>query len=372
MSNALDEFERSLIAASRALHTENATGAGARQPAAGRRRMRRRAGSRRRPFQRRLLVPMFVIVLAAGGVAAAHSILWPTQRLADGTINCIHGTSGQPPALPTEYDGKPVLGLSLNGKSPIAYCRLELFNVDGHETAAGRKAALVACEANPTTVDVYLASGATNQCQADDEKPLPKNYAVAEARLRTLQRDLAKLDTAHNCVSPDTLAREIRSVLTGLGLIGWHLPRPTVSESHGYAIPPGTGGTCGTSALDTQQQKVFVMLVPSHSVQKELQHVSYELYSRSYLHCYTATTIRTLVAKGFATMGMVPRFATVARERGTHYEPASDRLYLAGCVRFSTAWTGNNNKFVDVELVAKGAPRLPPGQFFPPGKDFTS
>jgi len=271
-----------------------------------------------------------------------------------------------------EFQGKPVEGPSLNGRSPITYCRLELFNVDGHETSAGRTTALVACEATPNTVDVYLASGATNQCQTDGETPLPRNYAVAEARLRTLQRDLTKLDAAHNCVSPDTLTREIRSVLNGLGLVGWHLPRLTVSENYGYAIPAGTGGTCGTSSLDTQHQKVFVTLVPARSVQKELQHVSYELYTGSYEHCYTATTIRTLVGKWFATMGMVPRFATVSRQKGTHYEPASERLYLAGCVRFNSAWTGNDNRFADVELVAKGAPQLPAGQFFPPGKDFTS
>jgi hypothetical protein len=219
---------------------------------------------------------------------------------------------------------------------------------------------------------VYIASGAPGQCQANHETPLPRSYAAAQARLRTLKQRLTKLDNAHNCVAPGVLTAEITATLRSLGLVGWHVPTLTASQSHDYAIPPGTGGNCGTSSLDTQHEKVFVTLVPSHTVQTELQHVSYELYTRSYQHCYTATTIRTLVTRWFATIGMVPRFATVSRQKGAHYEPASERLYLAGCVRFDTAWTGNNNTFADVELLAKGAPQLPPGQFFPPAKDFSS
>lgn len=295
----------------------------------------------------------------------------PAQRLADGAVNCIRATSGRPPALPAEFHGVPVEGSSLDGQSPVTYCRQSLFNINGRPVT-GRTRALVACEANPSTVDVYLASGARNQCQANHEMVLPTGYAVAEARLRFLQHSLMTLDTEHNCVSPRALTGEIKSALTGLGLVGWHTPTLTVSQSHGYAIPPDTGGSCGTSSLDTQHQKVVVTLVPSQSVQRELQHVSYELYTRSYRRCYSATTIRTLVTAWFATIGMVPRFATVSRSKGGHYEPASERLYLAGCVRFDSAWTGDDNTFADVELLAKGAPQLPTGQAFPPSKDFRS
>ena len=63
--------------------------------------------------------------------------------------------------------------------------------------------------------------------------------------------------------------------------------------------------------------------------------------------------------------------ATNAAPAGDQYLPSSQRLYDKGCVRFESAYVGNDNRFVDVWLYAPTAPRLlPTNQLFPPAGAF--
>lgn len=381
MSSALDKFERALLDASRALH------AAAEQSTARKPRPRKRFG---RPP---LLVSVAVIVVAAGGVAAASSLLDPSQRLADGSVNCFMATHGNGSLRAhtishtlAASDAQP------DGEPPISVCtrwyRLNRYRLDGSTTGPlVADLPLIACQENPTTVGVYVASGQADQCRRLGEKPLPAGYALAEARLRDLQSALVALQASRNCFAPGTLARHARAILTGEGFTGWRvITAPPDAGKHwlfGYPLPAGTGGTCGDLLfsgnppapdapvdIDTHHHTVTVSLTPPRSIGLKLNHMYYELYTHTYERCFSAQSVRALVRGAFSKTPLRPRFATVARQPGTQFEPASERLYDEGCVRFETAITGNDNRFVDVLLEARGAPTLPSGRFFPPARAF--
>jgi hypothetical protein len=157
-------------------------------------------------------------------------------------------------------------------------------------------------------------------------------------------------------------------------------PDPGKHWLFGYALPAGTGGTCGTLGIgsppdnvigiDTKHRTVTVSVAPPRSIGLKLNHIYYELYTTTYQHCFTATSVRTLVRRWFATTPLRPRFATVARQPGTSYERGSERLYQQGCVRFHDAIPGNTNSFIDVLLNARNAPQLAAGEFYPPASAF--
>ncbi len=387
MSSALDEFERSLIAASRALHAEQTA---LRQPQttpADPQRQNRRL--MRRLLQRRLLVSFAALVIAAGGVAAASSLLFPSQRLANGTVNCFMATHGTG-AL--DLRTLAVGGARPNGQPPINLCRrwyrLNHHRLNGSRTGpAVATLPLIACQENATTVGVYVATGQPDQCRQLGEQPLPTTYAAAAARLRELQQSLRAIESQHDCSPPSILARKARALLASQGFTSWRVitppPDPGNSWVFGYPLPAGTGGTCGTLLIpgnppstaapvdiDTRRQTVTVSIRPPRSVGVNLNHIYYELYSNTYRHCFTALTARQLVRRAFSSTPMRPRFATVARQQGTHYEPNSERLYNDGCVRFETGIPGDNNRFIDILLEARGAPELPAGKVFPPAGSF--
>lgn len=387
MNSALDEFERSLVAASRVLQAEQTALAQLRAtPTDPPRRYRRLM---RNLFYRRLLVSLAALIIAAGGVAAASSLLFPSQRLADGTVNCFMATHGTgTPDLHTLAVG----GARPNGQPPINLCRrwyrLNRYRLNGSTTGPlVANLPLIACQQNATTVGVYVATGRPEQCRQLGEKPLPTTYAAAAAHLRELQQSLHAIENQHDCAPPATLARDARALLANQGFTGWRVitppPDPGKHWLFGYPLPAGTGGTCGTLLIpgsppsatapvdvDTHRQTVTVSLSPPRSIGRKLNHIYYELYTTTYQHCFTALTARHLVRHAFANTPLRPRFATVARQQGTHYEPSSERLYNDGCVRFETGITGNNNRFIDILLEARGAPEPPAGHLFPPANSF--
>ena len=389
MSSALDQFERTLVDASRALHkpAHNATTspdstADTRQPLANRRRTRKLFN------HRRLLVSLAALVVAAGGVAAASSLLLPSQRLANGTVNCYVATHGTTFSVQTLAVGD----IKPNGQPPISLCRskyrLNDYRLNGSRT--GPKVAhlaLIACQQNATTIGVYVATGQPDQCRRLGEKPLPATYAAAAARLRDLQRALLALQSEHDCISPTALAQQTRAILASQGFAGWRVitppPNPGRHWLFGYPLPVGAGGTCGDLRfsgnppaptapvnIDTHRQTVTVSVSPPRSIGLKLNHIYYELGTNTYEHCFTALSARKLVRRAFSSTPLRPRFATVARQQGTHYEPGSERLYNEGCVMFETGITGNNNRFIDILLEARGAPALPAPEVFPPASSF--
>ena len=386
MSSALDQFERSLVTASRELYAlehgapaqTESTHETRRPPAS-----RRRRGFASQP--RRLMASLAALVVLAGGVAAAHSLLWPSQRLADGTVYCFDGPSGTSISSKSFAAG----GTSPDGQLPINVCRREYrinrYRFDNRPT--GRLVAnlpLVACEQNATTAAVYVATGQSDQCRRLGEKPLPTTYAGAAARLRHLQSTLVAVQAEHDCVSPTTLAKQARSVLQTQGFQRWHVITPPPDPGKGwlfdYPLPAGTGGKCGTFGtgnpptygvnIDTQHQDVTVSVAPPRSIGLKLDHIDYELYTTTYQHCFTPTSVRALVRQWFASTPLRPRFATANTSDGSTYEPQSQHLYDQGCVRFDTAIPGNDNRFVDVLLNARKAAKLPVGQVYPAASSF--
>ena len=380
MSSALDEFERSLVAASRALHareqmsaltqTEATTDAG--RPPASRRGMKRRFGPRR------LMLSLAGLVAVASGVAAASSLLSPSQRLADGRVNCFmatHGTGALDSRTLAVGDARP------NGQPPISLCRvwyrINRYRLNGSPT--GAKVAnlpLIACQENATTVGVYVSTRQPDQCRRLDEKPLPATYARAAARLRDLQDTLFRIQDEQDCISVATLARDTRTVLASQGFSGWRVITPPPDP--GNALPAGTGGTCGTLNgnpttslnIDTQRQLLTMSVAPPRSISRTLNHIEYVLGTTTHQRCFTATSVRALVRQEFASTPLRPRFATVAQQQSVTFGGQSQRLYEQGCVGFAFAIPGNNDRFVDVLLNARNAVQLPTGQFYPPASSF--
>ena len=386
MSSGLDDFERSLVTASRTLHALNRSASSDTNAPADPGTPPTRRRPPRTPFRRQgLMVALAVLVVAAGGVAAARSLLWPSQRLADGTVRCFDGPSG------TGIRSKSFASSSTpDGQLPITVCRrwyqINRYRFDNRPT--GRLVAdlpVVACQQNATTAAVYIATGQPDQCQRLGEKPLPTTYAASAKRLRVLQHTLLAVQAQHDCVSPNTLASEVKSVLQSQGFQRWRVitppPHAATGWRFGYALPAGTGGTCGTVGIgnppslnsvniNTQRQSVTVSLAPPQSIGRELEHIDYELYTTTYQRCFTATSVRALVQRWFASTPLRPRFATANTSNGALYEPRSQRLYNHGCVRFETSIPGNNNRFIDVLLNARDAPKLQARQVFPPANSF--
>ena len=122
--------------------------------------------------------------------------------------------------------------------------------------------------------------------------------------------------------------------------------------------------------IDTQHQTVTVSVAPPRSIGLKLDHIDYELYTTTYQRCFTATSVRSLVRRWFASTPLRPRFATANTSQGGTYLRSSERLYDQGCVRFNSAIPGNNNRFIDVLLNARNAAKLPARQFYPPARAF--
>ena len=114
---------------------------------------------------------------------------------------------------------------------------------------------------------------------------------------------------------------------------------------------------------------MYISTGPSASIARLINQTSPRLYQRSYLHCFTASSIRVLVRQAFATTQMRPRFATTT-SNGAQYEPRSQRLYNAGCVRFDDAIPANDNRYVDIVLVARTGTPLATHELYPKPDQF--
>ena len=388
MSSALDRFGRSLVSASRALHQDAQTQNTHATSETGHPPEPRRGGRALRP--RRLLLSLAALVIVAGGVAAAHSLLSPSVRLAVGWVNCYDSTSG------TKLARVNVGEANYNAESPISLCRVAYRSNDYrvNSSRTGPKLAdvpLVACQQNATTVSVYVATGQSDQCRRIGERPLPTTYSPAQARLRSLQRALIALQDEDNCTTPAALAVGARIVLAGRGFSGWRVVMAPSNPgwTYGQRDPAGTGGVCGQLGDDAQGQTVTVRVGPSRSISLELNRISRNLYAATYQHCYTATSIGALLQRAFTGTSLQPRFAitapqgdldlTVSRRLKQLYRQgkvpariyqqlsrsASRRRqrYQHGCVSpEGLILPGNDNRFADVVFSARTGSESPPAR----------
>jgi hypothetical protein len=299
----------------------------------------------------------------------SRTVPGPSQRLAGGTISCFFTTDGH-----AHGGGPDVAGVGADGRTPIAICR-EWYRLNAHTGRNAADVAFVACQQNATTVAVYVADGRSHQCQRLGDRSLPQTYAAAVARLRALVQAFAVDQRRHDCVSVTVLAGEVRATLARLGFVGWRLSLPSTRFDPRGDPPRGTGGTCGhvvgnPAEFDARHRTVFITSGAPTSIARLVNHDSYELYTRTYQQCFTATSVRALVRHTLAATTLRPRFATVAAPAGEQFEPHSQQLYDAGCVRFAFAIPADNDRTIDVLLYARGAQRLSQRRLYPPAEDF--
>jgi hypothetical protein len=302
-------------------------------------------------------------------VRPSQTLPAPSQRLADGSINCFFTTDGN-----AHGHTPDVGGAGADGRSPIAICR-QWYRLNAH---TGRNAAdvpFVACQQNATTVVVYVADGRAGQCQRLGHRPLPRTYAAALARLHSLMQALAVDQSRQDCVSVSVLAGQVRATLARLGFVGWRLNPRRANVNPRFDPPQGTGGTCGhvignPAVLDAPHRIVFITRGPPTSIARLVDRVSRVLYSSTYQQCFTPISVRVLVRHAFAATALRPRFATVAPPAGVQFGPDSQRLFDSGCVGFGFAVPADNQRAADVLLYARGAERLSHGKLYPPANDF--
>jgi hypothetical protein len=122
--------------------------------------------------------------------------------------------------------------------------------------------------------------------------------------------------------------------------------------------------------LDGRKRTVGITTGPPNSVARLVNRVSYQLYTRTYQHCYTAASIRSLIRDAFADTPLRPRFATTSAPADLRFAAHSQRLYDDGCVRFEYAFPGNDDRHIDVGLYAREAPALPADHLYPPAQAF--
>lgn len=359
--------------------------AGTSNPTPGRLRSRAhsrlRFGARRVALAMALAVPIVVAAVAiallsyhrshraTATVRPSQTLPAPGQRLADGSVTCFFTTNGS-----AHGHGPDVKGAGADGRSPIAICR-QWYRLNAHTGGNAADVPFVACQLNATTVVVYVADGRSRQCQRLGHPPLPRTYATALARLHALVQAFAVDQRRHDCMSVSVLAGEVRASLARLGFAGWRLDLPSTHFDPRSDPPPGAGGMCGhvignPAVLDARHRVVFITSGPPTSIARVVNHLSRVLYSNTYQQCFTPNSVRVLVRHAFAATALRPRFATVAPPAGVQFGPDSQRLFDTGCVGFAFAVPADNERFVDILLYARGAPRLSHGRLYPPAADF--
>lgn len=347
-------------------------------------RQQHRDGFRFRRSRRMIVFAALAIVVLGGGGAVAATLLNAGQKLADGRVNCYFNTAPSP-----ALHGRGNVGTGIvTGESAVALCS-QAFRSDMHfgnvppgtlPPAHG----FIACQAGNSTVNVYFSDGRPGQCERLGDRPLPATYPAATRQLKTLAAKLAQIQQHRGCESPRTMAHQVHQVLTSLGLEDWQVSlQPTRTPANWNLGPAGTGGICGSLAqfswantpkasasLFSNHRVIYISLGPPENTATRIYQASGRLYQETYTRCYTPTSIRTLVRLAFAPTGLQVRFATASVQKGLRYEPASERLYQRGCVRFNSAYPSNDNRYADVLLLARNAPPLPTGRFYPPETAF--
>jgi hypothetical protein len=356
----------------------------------GRRGASRRRRSRPSFSSTGLAVAIAVPVLIAAAALVAlhhHNSTRPTpashhdaavqsasQRLADGTISCYFASSGPLHAMGGGADAGPD---PATGESPIAFCR-RWYGFNAHTGINAARVKFIACQSSPTNVAVYVSDGRPGQCERLGHGLLPAGYTAALRNLASLGGALAAIQHQHNCVTPAALAAEVRPALARPGFAGWRITLPAANPDPRYAPPAGTGGVCGeivsnppasAPQFNAPRRLVYISTGPPASIARFINRTSLRLYQRSYLHCFTAKSIRALVRQAFASTQMRPRFATTT-SNGAQYEPGSQRLYNAGCVRLDDAIPANNSRYVDIVLVARTGTPLAKDWLYPKPDQF--
>jgi len=274
--------------------------------------LERAIAARRGRIRRRIVIGTISFAVAASGVAAASGILGGTpEQLASNAVGCYDRAS---------FDHGNASILSTGEETPIETCRREL----------GIEGPLVACAGEA----VLVFPGGPGTCERLGFKPLPREYATARARVRALQRELAALEGAADCVPLDEFADRAQRALDRLGWAGWRvdvrddLGRGPCGSALGY---DGDGSRTIEGSLLTDERRLIVTPGPRRSTLDLLDGPGVRVMDASGERCYSVGGIERLVRDRLPAGGRRLSFTTGSRPPGTGIVGARGDRLDEGC-----------------------------------------
>jgi hypothetical protein len=202
----------------------------------------------------RLIVALAVLLL---GGAAFAATLQSSRSLATAGLACYEGTGTDASAY---YD------VENHGRSPQAACA-EVFRASGPRALAAPGVQLIACVDPHGYVAVFRSNGAPGQCTGLRMSPLQTaSYALAEAGVQRLLRQLRPLTRGGACVPAHTLEADADRVLRQLGWRGWHTAlRQQLSHRGPCARFEATGSSISDPAASLDAKHRTVWIVSGHT-----------------------------------------------------------------------------------------------------------
>ena len=198
----------------------------------------------------RLIVALAVLVLGGAAFAATQQT---SRSLATAGLACYEGTGTDASAY---YD------VEAHGRSPQAACA-EVFRASGPRALAAPGVQLIACADRHGYVSVFKSNGSAGQCTALRMSPLQTaSYALAEAGVQKLVRQVRPLTHARACVPAHTLEADVDRVLRQLGWRGWHTAiQQQLSHEGPCARFEATGSSISDPAasLDATHRTVWIV-----------------------------------------------------------------------------------------------------------------
>jgi hypothetical protein len=200
----------------------------------------------------RLIVALAILLLGGAAFAATQQ---SSRSLATAGLACYEGTGTDASAY---YD------VAEHGRSPQAACA-EVFRASGPRALAAAGVQLIACAAPRGYVAVFKSNGSAGQCTGLRMSPLQTApYALAEASVQKLLRQLRPLTQARACIPAHTLEADVDRVLRRLGWRGWHSAiQQQLSHQGTCATFEATGSSMSdpTASLDAKHRTVWIVSV---------------------------------------------------------------------------------------------------------------
>jgi hypothetical protein len=293
--------------------------------------------------RRRLGVLALAVLLAgATGVTVAKMVI-SSDELAAGTVACYEraNLSG----------GVTVLG-TVTG-DPATECASAWSSSPAPPLVACAKEAIVA----------VIPGHGPNACARAGLEPLPANFARSRAKVARLERDVAALEAAADCIPAATLAQRGDALLARSGWVGW---RAVVAGEEdgpcGHILTPGGDGRLSLSGVmdaDRHEMRVY------HGLPRSLDRLLYSEHSLSVRvmdasgeRCYTVAELEDLVRRELAVTKRPVGFQLGRKPAETGVmDPRGDR-YAEGCaivVDTRPVYPDGGGIGLEVEIWRKGS-----------------
>jgi hypothetical protein len=190
-------------------------------------------------------------LLLIGGTVAAVRILDDPDQLAQNSVGCFH-------------DGTEAGGVTITwagDRRPVEVC------ADTYRRAGQPVPPLVACAWNGA-VAVVPGRDEVKDCERRGMRPLPLDYARAQAKVAQLERGIRALENRADCIPPEELAADVQRLLDRTGWRGWTTAvRHDLAEvSCGMVSSMGGGWDRSISgSIDPDGHVIIVMTEPPRS-----------------------------------------------------------------------------------------------------------